>query len=176
MTFGFIDLQDPHNDAERKYDDPRLGPYAWGTSDVPKFSTWFDPPLSAMSRGTKLIPQYRAADRFLDNDVARSLDPRVAGNAHIRSARSPVGSGWSSWQHTERLSTYVDDVEELNDPSFLARFVAQPVTGRRESLRPETVRLVNWRFIFENNVDVNPSVSPSLDSFAMVVRIDDTPR
>lgn len=171
MTYGFIDLTDPHNAVANKIDDPRLGPYTWTNDSLPKFDTWFDPPLSTLPGGTKLIPEFRAADKFLSNSVARSLDPLIAGNAHIRFGASASTRGWRNWQHTERLTTYVSDPNELLDETYLSQFKATGTGTQLIGMTPESVKLLNWRFIFENNVQVEPSTSPSLDSFALTYRV-----
>lgn len=176
MTFGFIDLTDPHRATVNKLDDTRLGPFTWGNDSLPKFDTWFDPPLSTIPGGTRLVAEYRGADVFLAGSSTFKpgpLDPLIAGNAHIRTGASSVVRGWANWQHTERLTTYVRDPNDLLDPDFLATFRS---TGSSSSttlvgMTPQKLKLLNWRFIFENNVDVNPSTTPSLDSFALTYRI-----
>ena len=74
--------------------------------------------------------------------------------------------------HTERLTTYVSDPNELLDPDFLATFRATgPGQSVLKGMTPQTMKLVNWRFTFDNNVEVNPTTTPSLDSFALTYRI-----
>ncbi|MCB9882234.1 MAG: hypothetical protein H6832_16810 [Planctomycetes bacterium] len=175
MTFGFIDLTDPHSATKNKLNDSRLGPFTWADDSLPKFETWFDPPLSTIPGGTKLIPEFRGADKFLVGNTTLTPgphDPLIAGNAHIRTGNS-AARGWSNWMHTERLTTYVSDPNELLDPDFLATFRATgPGQSVLKGMTPQTMKLVNWRFTFVNNVEVNPTTTPSLDSFALTYRIE----
>jgi len=164
MTYGFINLADPHQAVDNKLDDVRLGPYVFQTGDLPLFEAYFDPPLSTQPAGTRLIAEYRGADRFRDTN-STALDPLVAGEAHIRFFDSSTRD-WVNHKHTVNLTGYVSDPNELMNQDYLRQF-----TIANQPLRPQDVKLLNWRFVFHNNIDVNPSTTPTLDSFALVYRI-----
>ncbi|MCB9920060.1 MAG: hypothetical protein H6832_16795 [Planctomycetes bacterium] len=169
MTFGFVDLTDPHEAVKHAYDDPRLGPYVWGDTALPRFDPWFDPPLAAQPAGTRLVAEYRGADRFLATTADGHLDPRVAGNAHVKiTASASIARGFRSWKHTERLTDYVTDPNDLLRTDYLTQFRATGPSGTTPiAMQPRDVRLVNWRFVFENNVKAIGSSAPGLDSFAL---------
>ena len=162
LTSGFVSLEDPHNDAKKDYKDPRLGPYKW-TNDSPRFETFFDPPLSQQPVGTKILAEYRAADKFGTNAIDKPYDPLIAGNAHIRDYDSS-NRDWESYMHTQNLTKYRDNPNDLFDAEWLRQF-----TTKGNPLTPAQVKLMNWRFIFVNNVKATPPAVSRLDSFAISI-------
>jgi hypothetical protein len=198
-TAGFVDLLDPHRMPTGAVIDPRLGPYFADTSaraslpaDVrPNYVLVLSP--AAMPTGTSVRVEYRAAGivdptpwaaRY-DQNTARwrdsgqeppdavnfPLDPRKAGDAHIRKFSDAVveGGAWNHWIgfYNRLVTDYVDDAARLHDPAWLRQF-GPP--GR--PLQPSDVRYVNWRLVFENNVQAQPPVSPSLESFGLAYRLE----
>ena len=59
------------------------------------------------------------------------------------------------------------DPNDLTDPAFTDRF-----SGPNESFGPADVRYFNWRFTFLGNVDANPPISPTVESFAITYRFE----
>lgn len=164
MTFGFINLEDPHNDAEHEYGDPRLGPYTW-TGARPEFELNFEPPLSTLPVGTKLIAEFRGADAFRSNAESVPFEPLVAGDAHVR-RYSNTTNDWLQYMHTNNLTKYRPDPNDLYDAEWLKQF-----TANGQPLKPEELKLINWRFIFHNNIDVDPPATAFLDSFAINIKL-----
>ncbi|PIE24366.1 MAG: hypothetical protein CSA62_03535 [Planctomycetota bacterium] len=159
VTFGFLDLKNPHNNGSvgnRKIDDPRLGPYAIGANERAKFAVHFEPPLASLPPHTSLITEFRGAAGM--GGSFKLYDPLITGNAHVRFYSS---GSWSRFQHTNKLSKYTRNPDELYDPQF----------QKDNDLAQTGVEYMNWRFLLENNVKVTPSTVPTLDSFAITYRI-----
>ncbi len=162
-TSGFIPLADPHNAAKTNKDnDPRLGPYTFTPNTVPKFDMVIEPPLSSLPNGTKIIPQFRGAD--VGRGSFAPYDPLVAGDAHVRRVNASSGYKWD-YQYTQRLTKYTEDPNKLFDSRFLSAYY----------MAPKDTRLMNFRFIFENNVETDPPILPSMDTFALIYRIEEKP-
>ncbi len=160
-TGGFIDLRDPHNAARtNKANDPRLGPYTFTATTIPKFDVIIEPPLSSLPNGTKIIPEFRGADKGTGSFAL--YDPLVAGDAHVRRFQRGSPYKWS-YQYTQRLTKYTEDPNTLFDATFLKKFY----------MSPADLRLMNFRFIFVNNVETDPPVQPSMDTFALVYRLEE---
>lgn len=180
-TAGFIDLHNPHRMLTTSTD-PRLGPYAMG-SEAPEFQYLLDPPASRQPAGTSVVPQFRAAGavdpqpwtfaeevpplNFARPDADNvPLDPYKACDAHIR--KYDDRSGRACWTHYyQRVVTdYVQDPNTLFTPAFTAQYVqpGQPFT-------PPDIRYVNWRLLMSNATELNPPVSPAIDSFILAWRL-----
>ncbi len=159
MTYGFINLQDPHSDATNNYGDPRLGSsnaYAMSANQICNFQEFFEPPLSTLPTGTVIEAEYRGADRA--SSGFKALDPRLPGNAHIRRSS---GSQWA-YRYTNKLTKYTTNPNQLFQDSYLGKF----------QLDASKVRIMNWRIRFQNNPEaVNPA-PPTLDSYGLSYRIE----
>jgi len=86
--------------------------------------------------------------------------PLVAGDAHVRFHGSATNN-WGNYQHTKRLTRYTADPAELVDVEWL----------RHASMSPSDVTHVNFRMIFENDVESVPAVTPDVDTFWLTYRI-----
>ena len=202
VTSGFVDVLNPHRVEAAQTTDPRLGPYfpAGAVDVLPAgqrvvYTTLFEPPLASLPGGTELIPQYRGASivdptpwisgacaplihwtskgQVPPSHLNFPLDPRKAGDAHIRKFEDGT-PGTSSrtrnfwvYPYNQNVTDYVDDPNLLGDAAFLQKFAAPT-----DSFRPNDVRYFNWRFIMKNNVEASPPVSPELESFAMIYRFE----
>ncbi len=160
-TSGFFDLGDPHFAARNNpQKDPRLGPYTIQNGNRIQFDSITEPPPSALPNGTKILIEFRGADAGRGISPMELLDPTVAGDAHIRIPNLSSPDKWT-YQYSGRLTPYVQDPNKLQDPNFL----------KKAYMEPRDLKRMNFRFIFENNVQTNPPVTPSLDSYALVYRI-----
>ena len=166
---------------------------------LPTFAYEFDPPLSRLPAGTSTVVQFRGADAVdpqpwywtawistpnalfpantaanpLFDPIARAdlrptaanfpLDPCKAVDAHIRKWDPRNGRNWWTHLYNRTVTGYVEDPNLLMDPAFLA------ATGA-PGLTPRSIRYVNWRFLFGNNVDADPPTSPSIETFALTYR------
>lgn len=159
MTYGFVNLQDPHLDASNNYGDPRLGSgnsYSIASTEVCNFQEFFEPPLSTLPTGVIIEAEYRGADS--SSSGYKALDPRLPGNAHIRTAS---GQSWS-YRYTNKLTQYTTNPNQLFQDSWLGSF----------QLDAKQVRIMNWRFRFQNNPEaVNPP-PPTLDAYGLSYRIE----
>ncbi len=163
-TSGFFNLGDPHLAAKNNpTKDPRLGPYSIGANTVPQFDTVVEPPLSELPNGTKIIPQFRGADGSPGRTTTLdSYDPLAAGDAHIRYLNRSSPNKWD-YEYTGRLTKYTNNPNKLVDKNFLKDFY----------MTPKDLRRMNFRFVFENNVETNPPVTPDMDAFALIYRLID---
>ncbi|MFQ5504291.1 MAG: hypothetical protein ACE5F1_05760 [Planctomycetota bacterium] len=157
MTYGFLQLDDPHDDERHDYGDPRLGKYDLN-GVLPRFAVAVDPLPADQPPGTRVMIEYRAGQE--PASTFEAFDPLVAGEAHVRYFDNATRK-WRSYQHTRRLTGYTRDVTDLFDAGFLERY----------DMRPEDIRLLNFRFVFENNVDSDPPRTPALDSFSFAYRL-----
>ncbi|MCA8951463.1 MAG: hypothetical protein KDE27_18290 [Planctomycetes bacterium] len=169
---------------------------------VPTFAFEFDPPLSEQPGGTSVVAQFRGAsavdpepwywDAWMRNPASTlytasagarpgyttamraasrpdarcfPLDPLIAGDAHIRKWDRRNGRNWWSHLYNTTVTGYVEDPNRLVDPAYTEQFD----DGR---FRPEDMRYVNWRFVMSNNIDVEPSLAPSIDTFALTWRFE----
>ncbi len=160
-TSGFFDLRDPHIASKNNPGkDPRLGPYSINPGTRIQFDSITEPPPSSLPNGTKILLEYRGADSGQGISGMTFWDPAVAGDAHIRIPNLSSPNKWT-YQYSDRLTEYVQDPNQLTDPNFL----------KKAYMQPDNFRRMNFRFIFENNVNTNPPVTPSLDTFALVYRL-----
>jgi hypothetical protein len=182
--------------------DPRLGPYfpnAAGNpslplATLPRFDYVFEPPLELLPAGTAVVPQFSGAS-MIDEDPWRwrmarpahpliqkpnakafALNPLAAGDAYIRKFddRGIPGASsrnWWAFYYNRHVTDYTDDLNDLMDDDFLS-----PFAGPNESLTPRDIVYFNWRFIMRNNVDSNPPVSPTVESFSIAYRFEGAPR
>jgi len=103
------------------------------------------------------------------------LDPFKAGDAHIRKwdprpvPGTSTARNWWTYFYNRTVTGYVDDPNELMDPSYTIRYM-----GPNESFTPREIRYVNWRFVVGNNVGANPPVNPSIDTFSLSYRFQRT--
>lgn len=163
MTYGFVDLQDVHLDSLHKYGDPRLGSngaHKITPQQLCRFQESFEPPLAELPAGTLIQAQFRVSDQAQAS--MKFLDPRLPGDAHIRSAS---GNQWT-YKYTNRLSAYTSDPNQLFENAWLAPF-------GMDASRP---RIMNWRFLFQNNVKSATPRPPVLDSWSLTWRIESRPR
>ena len=192
ITSGFVELANPHR-MPAAASDPRLGPYLGGKLQgdrLPVFDYEFEPPLAQLPSGTGLAVEFRGAGEvdswYADihslgnpplvlqkpDESNFPLDPRKAGDAHVRKYDDrAVGGGaprdhWT-YTYTRHLTTYVADANRLMEREFVSRFAAA-----NESFLPQDVRYVGWRFVVRSNVEASPPVSPALDSFTLVWRFE----
>jgi hypothetical protein len=90
------------------------------------------------------------------------LDPRKAGDAHIRKYDDRGGrNGWTGF-YNRNITGYVEDPNELMNVAYTQRFAA---VG--ETFGPRDVRYLNWRFVMSNNVDADPPIAPEIETFAL---------
>ncbi len=196
LTAGFVDIIDPHRmDPQRTQGwpppDPRMGPYfdvAGPQGVLPAFDFYFEPPLSQLPGGTRLVPEFRGAG-IVDpqpwaaqaaqngympqpNETNFPLDPLKAGDAHIRKFDDRPDTGgqsrkWWTYYYNRHITEYVGDPNALMLDTFTTQFAAPS-----ESFLPEDVRYFNWRFVFENNVAATPPITPTIDSFVVTYRFE----
>jgi len=99
------------------------------------------------------------------------LDPGKAADAHVRKWDTrPVPGGtasrnWWTYFYNRTVTRYVEDPNQLMDPSFTIGYA-----GPNETFTPRDVRYVNWRFVASNNTDSNPPVAPAIDTFSLSYR------
>ncbi len=94
-----------------------------------------------------------------------ALDPYKAGDAHIRKWDTRNGRNAWTYLYNRTVTRYVEDPNDLMDPAFTNQFSAP-----NDPFTPRDVRYVNWRFVTSNNVDVEPPVTPSIETFALSYR------
>ncbi len=183
-TNGFVDLYNPHRVPKSEVGDPRLGPYPSGTGLVPDFAVDIQPPSHQQPAGTAVVVEYRGAGpvdpepwTILGKENPPNadnfpLDPRKAGDAHIRHYDNrPIldtGVERKSWTYlyNRNVTDYTSDIQQLTDLHFTNEF-----GGPNESFLPQDLRYINWRFIMGNNVNGVAPVSPTLKSFALSYRL-----
>jgi hypothetical protein len=185
-TFGFVELANPHRLPKTSTADPRLGPYFGGTPPanmLPRFDLTFEPPLEQLPGGTAVVPEFRGAGIvdpspwYATKHSANvspppdadnfPLDPRKAGDAHIRKYDDRGNRGAWTYFYNRQITGYTKELNELMDPNFTSRF-----QGPTETFTPADVKYFNWRFIMLNNVDANPPIAPRLQSFAITYRFE----
>ncbi len=183
-TNGFVDLFNPHRMPATGAGDPRLGPYPLDAGLTPDFAADFQPPSQLQPAGTSMVVEYRGAGpvepepwTLLSQDNPPNadnfpLDPRKAGDAHIRhyDNRPGLDSGvarktWT-YLYNRNVTDYTSDIQQLTDLHFTNEF-----GGPNESFLPADLRYFNWRFIMGNNVSGVAPVSPTLKSFAVSYRL-----
>lgn len=160
--------------------DPPLSELPSGTSVVAQFraagevdatpwywNQWVSPSGSQLYPG----PQgggagFTAQMRIDAKPTARNfpLDPFIAGDAHIRKWDDRGNRNWWTYFYNKTVTGYVEDPNQLVDPAY-----TQQYTGP-DNFTPRDVRYVNWRFVMANNVDANPPVSASIDTFSLTWR------
>ncbi|HZN38068.1 MAG TPA: hypothetical protein VFD82_04650, partial [Planctomycetota bacterium] len=166
--------------------DPPLAQLPPGTSVVPQFrgasvvdptpwywNTWINATTPLFPTGATAGAPYTPAHReqLKPTAVNFPLDPYKAGDAHIRKwdARPiPLGAAarnWWTYFYNRTVTTYVEDPNDLMEPTFTIQF-----QGPNEVFTPRNIRYVNWRFVTSNNVDANPPVTPSIESFSLSYR------
>jgi hypothetical protein len=161
MTYGFVRLGDPHRAATISYNDPRLGPYYPANAPLkPTFDTIFEPLLGEQPSGTRVTAEFRAVKQNKTDDI--ELNPLMAGEVHIRTNFNATARTFDH-NYVDAISRYTTEIEQLQDPAFLAGF---------NGMRPQEVKYLTFRIIFENNADAVGSISPSLDSFAITYRLE----
>lgn len=118
-------------------------------------------------------PGFNAAMRNQMKPTADNfpLDPFKAADAHIRkwdTRTIPNGTAqrnWWTYFYNRTVTSYVEDPNEIFDPSYTIHFA-----GPNETFTPRDVRYVNWRFVTSNNVDASPPVAPSIETFSLSYR------
>jgi hypothetical protein len=163
--------------------DPPLSQMPGGTSVVPQFraaSAVDDAPwyyTKWAQAATNLYPNAlwtspATVRPQLKPDASNfPLDPFKAADAHIRKwdQRSIPGTStsrnWWTYFYNRTVTSYVEDPNQLMDPAYTIQFA-----GPNESFTPRDVRYVNWRFVTSNNVDANPPVAPSIETFSLSYR------
>lgn len=161
--------------------DPPLQNLPAGTSVVPQFraassldaTPWYWDRWVNTTSGLGPNPAWSAAERDQLRPTAANfpLDPYKAGDAHIRKwdTRPIPGVGtarnWWTYFYNRTVTSYVEDPNELVNPSFTDQFGVA-----NEPFTPRDVRYVNWRFVTSNNADANPPVSPTIETFALSYR------
>ncbi len=180
VTFGFVDIMNPHRMPEvmSAGADPRLGPYQVGQGMLPDFTFDFEPPLADLPPGTAVMPEFRAAGEIDPNPWPAQagasrrpnaanfpLSPCIAGDAHIKHWDDRNARNTWTYLYNLNLTTYQEDPNRLMVANFTDQF-----GGPNESFTPADVRYFNWRFIMRNNVQANPPVSPIIESFSVSYR------
>ncbi|MCC6783205.1 MAG: hypothetical protein IT457_10215 [Planctomycetes bacterium] len=168
-------------------------PLGW----LPAYAWNLDPPAESLPGGTAVLPEFRAAGpldtapwaygsirggflpprtgaHFVAPDVSNfPLDPLKAGDAHIRKYddRPLAGGGgdreWWTYFYNKNITAYTREIGDLQRDTYLAQFA-----GPNDRFLARDVRYVNWRFLMRNNVESNPAVSPTIDSFALTFRFE----
>jgi hypothetical protein len=162
MTYGFVRLGDPHRAVAHAFNDPRLGPYFPANAPLkPTFDTIFEPLQAEQPPGTRVTAEFRAVKQSVKNDDIE-LNPLLAGDVHIRNTFNATARTFD-YSYVDALTRYTTEIEQLQDPAFLAGF---------NGMRPQEVKYLTFRIIFENNADAVGSISPSLDSFAITYRLE----
>ncbi len=160
MTFGFVKIHDPNKCktwVPRK--DKRLGNFPADAKPV-LFDVVFEPLLSKLAQGTRIIPEFRSAEsEALFSNSNQMLDPRAAWEAHI------AVDDLASAAYFKNCSNYFPSPNDLLNKKKLKDVKGNPMD-------PSKVKYFNWRLIFINNVDVTPPVAPVLDSIGIVYRFD----
>ncbi len=183
-TNGFVDLFNPHRVPDTGTGDPRLGPYPAGNGLVPDFAVDIQPPFQQLPAGTSVVAEFRGAGPVDPEPWALlsqgnpptadnfPLDPRKAGDAHIRRFDDrptlDTGAERKTWTYlyNRNVTDYTSDIQQLTDHEFTNKF-----GGPSESFLPQDLRYVNWRFIMSNRVQGTAPVSPALQSFAVSYRM-----
>ena len=166
---------------------------------APSFAFEFDPPLTELPGGTSIVAQFRGAgvvdpqpwfwgawaspsgsqlypsvanifgnpqrEQMRPDPTNFPLDPFIAGDAHIRKWDKRANRNWWTYFYNKTVTSYVDDPNQLYDPAYTTQFA-----GPNESFTPQDVRYVNWRFVTGNNVDANPPIAPTIETFALTWR------
>jgi hypothetical protein len=167
--------------------DPPLSQLPTGTSIVPQFrgagavdpnpwywTAWMQSPTPLFPAPIPPAPPSPAPPNFYDPEMRAQLrptagnfplDPYKAGDAHMRKWDTRGGRNWWTYLYNRTVTSYVEDPNDLMDPSYTIQFA-----GPNEAFNPQDIRYVNWRFIARNNADANPPVSPSIDTFALSYR------
>ena len=84
------------------------------------------------------------------------LDPRADGDGHAFTGTTA---------YFQNCSQYYESPNDLLDPAKL-----KSVAGA--ALDPSQVRYFNWRLVFQNNMDVDPPLTPVIDSLGIAYRFD----
>lgn len=167
------------------------------TGWLPAYGWNLDPSPEALPGGTAVLPEFRAAGpldttpwafssnrgsyfpsrsgaEFVAPDVSNfPLDPLKAGDAHIRKYddRALTGGGgdreWWTYFYNKNVTGYTRDIGDLQRDTFTVRYA-----GANDRFLARDVRYFNWRFLMRNNVESNPAISPSIDSFAVTYRFE----
>ena len=172
------------------------------TNYAPNYAFDFEPPLTTLPGGTAINVAFRGASRVDQLSMAGSgevgpwaaivnqyfptgpqpgqeipdetnfpLDPLKAGDAHIRKFddREVNGQKRNTWTYyyNRHVTDYVPDPNTLADSQFTNQF-----SGLNETFLANDVTYFNWRFVFENNVDANPPITPVIDSFIVTYRLE----
>lgn len=162
--------------------DPPLSKLPVGTSWVPQFrgASVVDPTPwywnAWISAANALYPapptgtlDANARTQLRPTAANFPLDPYKACDAHIRKWDTRVTGGvarnWWTYLYNRTVTSYVEDPNELMNPAFTLQFA-----GPNETFTPASIRYLNWRFIVSNNVDANPPVAPSIETFALSYR------
>ena len=160
--------------------DPPLSRLPAGTSLVPQFraasivdptpwywNAWIANPNVLFPAATAQNPLFSAPARQDLRPSAANfpLDPYKAGDAHIRKWDTRNGRNTWAYLYNRTVTRYVEDPNELMNPAFIDGYSVS-----NDPFTPRDVRYVNWRFITGNNVESDPSIAPSIDSFAMSYR------
>lgn len=197
ITSGFVEVLNPHR-MPGVSPDPRLGPYFNGVLPpdmLPQYSFDFEPSLQSLPGGTRVEAQFRGAGPV--DDLANGpmlpagpwaaaimgyelpdatnfpLDPLKAGDAHIHKFDDRVLNGQSrntwTYYYNRHVTDYTTNITDLSSDAFTTRF-GSPT----EPFPALGVTYFNWRFVFENNVNANPPISPVIDSFMVTYRFQKT--
>lgn len=163
--------------------DPPLSQMPGGTSVVPQFraasavdgAPWYYTKWAQAA--TSLYPNtlwQTAAEvrpQLQPDAVNFPLDPFKAADAHLRKwdtrtiPSTTTARNWWTYFYNRTVTSYVDDPNQLMDPSYTIRFA-----GPNEAFTPRDIRYVNWRFVTSNNVDANPPVAPAIETFSLSYR------
>jgi hypothetical protein len=166
--------------------DPPLSQLAGGTEVVPQFRAagavddqpWYwqkwasvDTPLYPTTPPPPAVGFGNVRQQMKPTAVNFPLDPYKAADAHLRKwdtrpiPGAPTSRNWWTYFYNRTVTKYVEDPNELMDPSFTIRYA-----GPNEAFTPRDVRYVNWRFVTSNNVEATPPVAPTIETFSLSYR------
>lgn len=183
------------------YLNPTTGANVRPVDIAPVFTYEFDPPLSDLPGGTSIVTQFRAAgpvdstpwywnawvntstslyptliyptgtvrDQMRPDATCFPLDPHIACDAHIRKWDVRGNRNWWTYFYNRNITSYLEDPNALFEAPYVSQFA-----GPSDTFTPQDIRYVNWRFVTTNNVDANPPISPTIETFALAWRYQRT--
>ncbi len=192
VTAGLVDLFDPHRrEGSPLTADPRLGPYIDPTATRLPAGVRLRPTFELFgvrtpNEGAASV-EFRATGpvdpdpwRFPVLEAPASLrpsrhnvvlDPRIAGDCALRKFddRSGGSGPRNHWTHPyhRNVTATTDSIHGLFDDAFLA-----PHRGSSDAFGPRDVRMLHWRFLFQNGWEDGYPVAPSIDGTALVYRLE----
>jgi hypothetical protein len=141
---------------------------------VQDLAVQLDPPADLQPAGTSVLVEVRGAETIANSDVPWD---RLANNrATERTQPPPTRPGRKNLLNPE----YASDAFRLTTPNLTVRVLAEGLTPYADlehidTLRDPVTRLLprylNFRVVFENDINVSSPKRPSLRSMAIVYRV-----